>query len=314
MRYVYILPVNCFYGDGLNTLLTHDKEVFDNTNDRKILYYNVNESKFRMKSGDVNTPYLEPVLYGVYSGDLLTVEFEARRIQGDPVFSLNLASIKSDGTVQGEVNGYNVPITETWFKYYKVVIPCNRNVASDMVGLYFNFRNNTKSTVMDIRNIRVKVDSVKTKFEPRLITYSLCCAKDFRQMIVNAGTISDKYAQLKNNTTLQNGVISCSGNGFKGVACDLHDTSYNNPVIVSFEYKNLQGNLYVGATSNNTQLTDTTYELPRATDWTKVLRRVKLNRKVTKDVTIEIGSSNSEDSFQLRNVKIIDQRFDDELF
>ena len=294
-----VTPINCMYAKGSNDILTYNETTYNNNNTRMGVIYDDSLSLFKIKSGSLQH-YLEPYFFNVTAGSKFEINFEGRKISGNVFVDIQVNAILSDMTTGSNMSDtYKFPITETYFKKYKIVVATPESInGSNIIGFVFNIRTVSANTSWWLRNLNIDVIDNKQSCIPKIKGVELNSKVAVHRMKEEAKLVSSEYANI--NAEYSNGVINCTGSGFKGVVVPIGDSQYNNAIVITGEYKS---DIAITAKSSNT--TDSV-SLPASNNWVKFTKHIPItSRYNSKDLHVSIGTS-SNGNVNFRNLRVVD--------
>lgn len=331
---IYITPLNCSYDIGVNEFIKCDKDEYDALNSRGIYCKNVLSSYFKMKSVGTNlTPYLEPAVYGVSVGDIITIEFDALLVSGmcPPNFGIRYIKIDENGVDQSTSWGEYIPDNslDTYFKHFKIPFVITPNFSGN-TGILLNIRSqSTTEHEMVIKNVllTVETDNLNFRLENNMVEYK--CEKDYLKSInyVCQTPLIPSINNIKN--LIDNGKITFADNSmsiagtstsgiYKGLGCMLSVPTYSTPYVAYIEYTQTSGNnigVFVQEFGNDDskitteQKTDVPYQ---SSVRKKGIFYFKGNIGEKRNVFINVGRTNVEFDITFHRVIFCCPRFDDE--
>lgn len=325
---ITITPLNCSWSLGLNPLLKMEESEYISSSGRCIYCKSPDLSWFKMKSTPGTTPYVEPVLFGVKVGDIITVDFDALLYSGAGELLFSILPILS-GNALGAVKNYNFPtgVLKSHYKHFKISVPIE-SIATNQIGVLLNVRPAATSTNSEIifKNIEIEVETTNEKFAlyNNIVKYDnkldyLNCINLYSGTNVRTtyNTLLDLYTASEISFPDDNTMAStgATANKFRGLCCEFTANNHPNPYVLYLEYINNDSNPIAltvnGYDSANTHNTHSVAELPITETWKKKIIYVNGTNLKFEKTFMDIGKTSGASNFQIRNVRFSNPRFDD---
>lgn len=322
-----ITPLNCAFGVGLNSILRMEESEYIADTVRSIYCKSPDLSWFKMKSGSASTPYLEPGIYGLKPGDIITVEFDALLLSGQGGLTVNFNNLLSNYTI-ANVFGEELPDNSlsSNFKHFKVSFMM-RDVFANGIGVVINLRPTGTSNEIIVKNVEIDVETSNNEFSLMNNITSFVTKTDYMKCIdFFSGTnlVPNYNALLTLNTsgkvlfpddyTLQ--FSNAGTTSFKGLMTLFNGHKYRACFAVYAEYISPQTPLSVtskSVTEAGTLVADDGggTSMPLTTVSKKAIRYFISPATVTRKTFIDIGMVASGSELTLKNVRFSMPQFDD---
>lgn len=324
-----ITPLNCNFDVGMNSFMKMELSEYTAATDRSIYCKDPDVSWFKMKAVTA-TPYIEPALFGLLAGDVITIEFDALVISGSiNNFYASFRQITSAGGVGGVAYTQELPngSLTSHYKHFKIPFVVMPDISGGD-GILLNIRHNTLNSEMVIKNIEIEIDSANLNFSLKHNVAEYKNKKDYLDCIKLIGGTDLNTAYNSLNTVYTNGQItfpdlytmsvasSGSSGLFKGLLGLLSASKYYQPQVVYLEYKNNDATtLSVASRDYDNGGSPINLEVvsaaPVSAEWRKAVFYYKGRAGDKRNVFLNIGKTNAEISVDIRNVRFSLPRFDD---
>jgi len=320
---IEITPLNCAFSTGLNKIIkVEESEYLASTDQRAIYCKDIDLSWFKMRSVTNNTPYLEPVFYGLNEGDIITVEFDALIISG--LSSINVQLLKVNADYSTSYAGDNIlpdGSVKSFYKHFKT----SSFVENDGIGTILNIRplSNTNNEMI-IKNIEVTIETSNQLFSATDNIVSFRTKTDYMKCIdfysgTNLNPVYNSLSTLYNDgkinfpddNTLQfkdagkslfKGLMSLF-NGHKYRPTFAVYAEYSTPGIIAITSKALK--------EDGTFIQDGVSGLPTNTTLSKRLIYVTGGTSLCRKSSLDIGMVSGGTDLTLKNVRLAMPQFDD---
>ncbi|MCM6879504.1 hypothetical protein [Enterococcus faecium] len=332
---IKITPMNCSFLTGANSFTKMEESEYLSAVDRAIYCKSPDESWFKMKSSVTRTPYLEPTFFGLRSGDVITVEFDAMVISGSVIdFGVSFRSVSGELVNETPVYRQLIPndALKSHFKHFKipfVVMP----ELSGYDGIISNIRSFTNSLhEMIIKNIEIEIETSNLNFSLNDNVVQYKYKRDYLECInlISGTDLKALYNSLK--TVYDNGQITFpdietmsiksinNKTQFKGLLALLSASKYCQPHAVYLEYKNNSNDaskhFFIssqdydndGIPINSEQLNQPTLSLGI---WRKAIIYFSGKSGDKRNLILNFGGVSGEKDFDIKNVRFSAPRFDD---
>lgn len=330
---IKITPMNCNFLNGMNSFTKMEESEYLSAVDRAIYCKNPDESWFKMKSSVTGTPYLEPTFFGLRSGDVITVEFDAMVISGSVIdFGVSFRSVSGELINNTPVYQQLIPndALKSHFKHFKipfVVMP----ELSGYDGIISNIRSFTNSShEMIIKNIEIEIETSNLNFSLNDNVVQYKYKMDYLECINLIGGTDLKAVYNSLKTVYDNGQITFpdietmsiksinSYTNFKGLLALLSASKYCQPQAVYIEYKNNDSSKHFFITSqdydnaglpiNSEQKVQPSLSLGV---WRKAIVYFSGKSGDKRNLILNFGSTSFEQDLDIKNVRFSAPRFDD---
>lgn len=312
-----VTPLNCGFGQEINTISTFSNQDYENTTTgRIVLYRNATESYFKLKSCSAQC-YIEPAFAGLRQGDLLELECEVMSPNGSCQLEITLGQFDKNGYSNRFMFRHFMNINHTDFRKYSIKIPIEKELKVDSPAVFTNIRNNELGTEMIIKNVVLHIHTSNPEFTLKEDIIRIQ-TKEEMENAIKVGAKSQVIEYSQSLTSYLNGLSSISEDGIlrcnvsnaegflKGIAINLGEKSDKNSVAVYLEYK-VDDNDRLKIQYRTENDAGISYYLDAASSWTKKI--VYLNPSIDggcKHFYVEIGSGNTipKVDYSVRNIII----------
>lgn len=322
---IEITPLNCAFGTDLNNIINmEESEYLASTDQRAIYCKDIDLSWFKMRSVANNTPYLEPVFYGLNEGDIITVEFDALIISGSSSINVNFLKVNSDYSTSQ--HGYNMlpdGSVKSFYKHFKA----SSFIEYDGIGTVLNIRpSSNTNNEMIIKNIEVTIETSNQLFSVTNNIVSFRTKTDYMKCI-------DFYGGTNINTTY-NDLLTLYNDGkinfpddhtlefkdagthlFKGLMSLFNGHKYRPAFAVYAEYSVPADDLiyisYKDLNEDGTFIQNKNLVFNSNHTRSKRVQYIKGGTSLCRKSFLDIGSISSGSSLTLNNVRLSMPQFDD---
>lgn len=325
-RSILITPLNCGYATGLNNILRMEPSEYAADSTRSIYCKSPDLSWFKMKSVST-TPYLEPAIYGIKPGDIVTVEYDALLESGNADTSYinnSILSIKSSYTTSGiSLNG--LPNNSLTQHYKHFVIPFHIPYNFADIGIVANIRPLVTNNVVIIKNVEITISTSNQSFNPTDNIMEYRTKTDFLKCIdfLSGTNVYATYNGLKTVydaseiTFPDDNTISFAGvdtTNFKGLMTMFGGYAYRPSIAVYAEHI-ADGSKNIAVTARSVAEDGTvaqvgTVNMAATTTAKKQIIYFNGGTTACRKTLVEIGQTGVT-GFSLKNVRISMPQFDD---
>ena len=331
---IYITPLNCAFDTGMNSFIKMEEDEYNSSSTRAIYCKDPLQSWFKFKSFTEGTPYLEPSIFGLNVGDIITVEFDGLLVSGDnPLnFGVSFRGINGNTVNNNPLHECTLPNNsfDTSFKHFKIPFI----IMSDMdntTGILLNIRAfaGNKHEII-IKNLKLTVETNNPNFSLSNNVVDYETKRDFIKMINHVSGTTLCSSTFKNNQALYDNGSICYQDGalhydvvpggkWAGIVSVLSQNSYGSPIVVYLEYKYTKGlsRIYSQSwSSSDARVGVEQYiEFPLNTtdEYVKHIMYFKgVSGEDIKYNIVNIGSANLSQNFSIKRMIVSIPRFDDE--
>lgn len=332
---IYITPLNCAFDAGMNSFIKMEEDEYNSSSTRAIYCKDPLQSWFKFKSFTEGTPYLEPSIFGLNVGDIITVEFDGLLVSGDnPLnFGVSFRGINGNTVNNNPLHQCTLPNNsfDTSFKHFKIPFI----IMSDMdntTGILLNIRAfaGNKHEII-IKNLKLTVETDNPNFS---LVNNYVDYKSYKDFLKSINYVSGTSVNASLNTVKQiytDGGIAISDDEivfntsntlgkWKGLASQFTVDKYPNPIAVYIEYKCNDEDTFFGVYSQSFSEKDTKVDaekfnrnlsmIPKDV-YTKKIVYLKSNYVNKRNEIVLIGMSSTEIKASIKRVIFSIPRFDD---
>lgn len=316
---VLLTPLACALHDEAQEVLLWDRETYEAAAKPVVYCPDPDLSRFYLRSTG-ESPYIEAVFYGVQGGDRVTVKFEALVRAGSSSLAVDVFELTPRyERVLSVTNELPPDALNTYFRDY--AIPCLLQVAPDSLGVALRIRPTRPESEVVVRHMRVEIESANQSFHPELQVVRYESVGDFLDCIRTYCLTDADPAYNDLAAALRDGLVNfpdeCTVSfkdaaGFRGLMAMLAGSRYRVPVTIYFEHTGAAVTTGVrGLNHANEVLCEKRNPLPSTGAWRRQAVQFSGSglegaRKLLADVRALDGP------VQLRNVRFVAARFDDE--
>jgi len=333
---IEITPLNCAFSNGLNSIIKFEESEYLASTDRAVYCKDIDLSWFKMKSV-TNTPYLEPVFYGLNEGDIITVEFDSLIISGlSSSIGVNFFKVNADYST----SGYSAPETvynilpdgsiKSFYKHFKI----SGFAENDGIGTLLNIRPSNTNNEMIIKNIEVTIETSNQLFSATNNIVSFRTKTDYMKCIdfysgTNLNPVYNSLLALYNggkinftdDNTLQ--FKDAGTTVFKGLMSLFNGHKYRPTFAVYAEYSTwlssspentVPGTLSITSKAvkeDGTFIEDGSARFPVNTTWSKRVVYLNGGTSLCRKSFLDIGTVTGGTDLTLKNVRLSMPQFDD---
>lgn len=323
---VWITPLTCASGTGQSALMEWDERAFEERSTAAIYCKDPEASWFRMKTTE-HHPSLEPVLYGVRGGDLVTVHFDALVRKGEGSIAVDVLAVTPRYETSLLVtNELPVGALDTYFKRFS--IPYLLQLAPECIGIVLRIRPTGAYNEVIIKSLSVEVDTDNTCFSmsPSVLRYDhigdyLNCIRAYSMTDIDPSYNSLYTLFNEGNVAFPDEqTIAFRGDTsprFRGLMGLFPTSKYRTPLAVYLEYRNTNdvpglALRIQGFDAFNRLLATERYELPLTSDWRRALWYTSgADFDGACKLLVTVGDCEKPLNMELRRVRFASARFDD---
>lgn len=249
MRHLtHITPMNSSYSTGMNSFFRMEESEYLADTGRSVFAKSPDDSWFKMKSSATQTPYLEPAFFGLMTGDIITVTFDALVLSGTSEVTVNFLQLNASTTGGALNNALPSGSLKSHYKPFKVKCVVNEFITGGL-GVVLNIRPTGMNSEIIVKNIEVTIESANNQFSLKNNVVSYKDKTDFMNLIqlVTGTNIRTSYNTLYSTLFIGNNItfpddatMSFSGGStgaFRGVAALFNGNKYRNPIAIYAEIK-----------------------------------------------------------------------------
>lgn len=322
----WITPLTCHFGAEFASFVEWTKEAFERRETPAIYCKDPDASWFRMKTA-AEYPYLEPAIFGVRGGDLVTVHCEALVRRGKASLAVDVLRIGPDYEVSLLVsNELPQGAVDTYFKQFS--IPYLLHLKPEDLGIVLRIHPTGTDNEVIVRSLWVEVISSNhaLSLEPNVVTYDrvgdyLTCIRTYSLTGLDPAyrSVHDLFA-AGHVRFPDDGTVAFTGHGtpgFRGLMALHGATRYRTPVAVYCEYRAAHGADVLAVHVDRfdafgTKLAGEARALPAAAEWTPAACYFAGDgRADAYHVLMSVGTSAAAAGLELRRIRFAMPRFDD---
>lgn len=316
---VLLTPLNCTLHGEAQDVLLWDRERYAATSGPVIYCQDPDLSRFHMRSTD-ETPFIEAVFYGVKGGDRVTVRLDALVSSGNSSLAVDVFAVTPQYERELSVtNELPADALDTYFRDF--AIPCLLQIGTDSIGVALRLRPTGPDSEVILRNVHVQIESANQGFFPETQVVRYESIGDFLDCIrtysltdadVTYNSLAKAFKEGRITFPDEGAVAFNEAADFRGLMAMLPGSKYRVPVHVYFEYVGPGLEVGVrGLNAFNEMLCEKRTALSPAENWHRQAidffgGGLEGARKLLADVR------GVEGPMQLRNVRFVVARFDDE--